>query len=520
MIRSIIFVRVSTEQQTLEQQESVMMEIALRDFKKSEILIIKGKESASKLDKDQRQTLSDLYMAIEEHKSIERVYFFAVDRLSRKASIVSLIADELAEKGIDCYFHNPYQLHTLSPDGRRNQICEMMLYFLGKGAEMEIALKNERVAAKRQLMKQNHQVATGTLAYGYKKNADKTIGIDENQAQYVRQMFDMYLSGQHSLSTISKRMIELGAMSDGKLSTVLNRVRSILTNPLYSGGKPKKGDNHYPPIVTKDIQNKVTKALSKNKKGEKKSVNYTYIAKNLFYSKATGYKMILNQGNCVYQTNTDENPKVSIGINPLESIVWLNTINHLGCLKAKERHNNRKEIDNKITEITDTITRIKSIIDKLDKDYNRMYQAYKKGIVPLDAYETDVAENRKKCNIYSETLTRHEIELQRLKELKADTKYKGTLKLVDVSKYDDVMKKELAEKIFHKVFIEKDRETGHAFITFQLNELIADLQIYYEYWSSGGVMHLWECRFDENGKGHRLFDKSDKIVKKAKRERH
>ena len=112
-----------------------------------------------------------------------------------------------------------------------------------------------RIANKKAEMKRNHQVASGTLAYGYRKSEDKTIEVCEPQASYVRELFNLYATKQWSLITLHDHLatkddsfFKLSSQS----STRACRVSAIIHNTLYSGNNTKNS-NVYPPIVARHI---------------------------------------------------------------------------------------------------------------------------------------------------------------------------------------------------------------------------------------------------------------------------
>lgn len=517
MKKAIIFLRVSTQKQTLEQQQEVMLQQALKDYKESEIIIIKGKESASKLDADERKTLEELNRAIATYKTIERVYLFAVDRLARKTTIVIDTVKDLASKGIDCYFHFPYQMHSLGVDGKLSPMTDMMLYFLGVGAEQEILLKNERVAAKREYMKQNGQVYCGKVRFGYMKNeTTKEIEINESEAEWVRFMFTQYATNNESLSTLADEMIRKGIFKDAKYSTKIERIRDLLTNPLYSGRMGHRNNGmKYPPIVTPELQDKVIAMLKANRKGEKKDTSTVYLAKGLLRDKTTNHLMILNRRGANFNTNADAPKRMSISINAIEHIIWVNTLHHFGILKAHERHNNKKQYMAKVEENNAIIERLNGYIEDLEKDFKRMYQVYKKGLVPIEEYEADVKENRKKQTAYKSDIAKLQTENKQMEEVINSSKFNGTLEVRssdDLDSMPDENKKDLVKRIFKNVYLTKDAKDNHYYIEFETVDFIHNMGMVFEYWVRGGVPHLLQHR-----EGMPTFDITKGIKKKIER---
>ena len=89
MKKCLCFCRVSSKRQDFTAQSNKVKAAAIADgYKESEIIIVKGKESAIKLAEEERQTLNEMKELIEENPSIESVYCFAIDRLARRVSVI------------------------------------------------------------------------------------------------------------------------------------------------------------------------------------------------------------------------------------------------------------------------------------------------------------------------------------------------------------------------------------------------------------------------------------------------
>jgi len=94
--KCICLVRVSTEQQKLEGQKEKVISAAISDgYKLEEIAVVEGKESAIKLQEEERETLNEMKNIIAQYPTIESVYVFAIDRLARKVSIILSVKDYL-----------------------------------------------------------------------------------------------------------------------------------------------------------------------------------------------------------------------------------------------------------------------------------------------------------------------------------------------------------------------------------------------------------------------------------------
>jgi DNA invertase Pin-like site-specific DNA recombinase len=246
--------RVSSLKQDLTAQRKAVLSAARKDYSPSEIIEVQGKESAIKLDEMERQTLNEMKTVVEEYPSIEAIYFFSVDRLARKMSVVMSIKDWADRRQINLVFLNPCPFSTwFKIDGilKKNDISDIYLMFLSFGAKMEMEIKSERFAAAKTLNKE-HNKPNGPILYGYTTDANKNLIIDRNSARVIRWIFDCYLKKNMSTTEIYNEGIELGYWQDLRERTAkANRIRHILRNYCYAG-RPNKGGLVYPAIVDEE----------------------------------------------------------------------------------------------------------------------------------------------------------------------------------------------------------------------------------------------------------------------------
>ena len=260
--KCIVLLRVSTTHQDLEAQRDKVIAAAIADdYKKEEITIIEKKESAIKLKEDEREGLNEMKEIIEENPSIESVYVFAIDRLARKVSVVLSIRDYLMERGINLVFLNPRKLSTMLRNEQgimeEDKLTSMMLLFLGYGAEMEMKLKLERFKAQKELMQKQKKLTSGKPVFGYYKKKDGTIGVDDEKAGYVKEIYNEILNNNKSIKQVEREFIARGIFPPKKVVTG-STVRYICANKCYYGSTTTFGSiMEYPPIITKSDWDKM-----------------------------------------------------------------------------------------------------------------------------------------------------------------------------------------------------------------------------------------------------------------------
>jgi DNA invertase Pin-like site-specific DNA recombinase len=134
MKKCICFARVSTEQQDLTAQLEAVCNAAKCDgYTNDDIITVEGKESAIALKEEERQTLNDIKELISLHPTIESIYFFAVDRLSRRMSVIMSIKEWADENKLNLVFLNPHRMQTL----RKNEMGEWIEDELGISIKKE-----------------------------------------------------------------------------------------------------------------------------------------------------------------------------------------------------------------------------------------------------------------------------------------------------------------------------------------------------------------------------------------------
>ena len=234
-----LYLRVSTNQQDYERQKQ-----ELEAYCKRNRLHIKykfeEKESGRKDDRPEFKKLCELTS-----EDIQLVVVWELSRLSRKAYMILKVAEEFYQKGISIYSLKE-NLSTLQDDGNWNPLALMSLTIYAGMAQSELDTIRER-----SLSGKKHKMLAGDLdytfkpPYGYRKNKGKLV-VDEDEAEQIRRMFEMYVDGHKSTRQI--------AISYGWTQS---RVSYTLKNPVYMGEVKYKYEPsiilHVPAIISKEL---------------------------------------------------------------------------------------------------------------------------------------------------------------------------------------------------------------------------------------------------------------------------
>jgi len=157
---------------------------------------------------------------------IDMVITKSLSRFSRNTVDTLNILRELKQKGVDVYFERE-NIHSSSGDG------ELMLTILSSFAQEESRSVSENCKWRiRKKMEQGEIVGLRAM-YGYIIRG-KEIQIETRQAEIVREIFGLYISGESSVS-IARNLNMRGEKTLTRVAWTPKHVREILTNEKYTG---------------------------------------------------------------------------------------------------------------------------------------------------------------------------------------------------------------------------------------------------------------------------------------------
>jgi len=150
-----------------------------------------------------------------------------ISRFSRSTLDSIKYTQELLECGVGVFFQND-NINTLDTDS------EFRLVIMAGVAQDEVRKLSERLKfGFRQAIKNGHVLGNDKL-YGYDKK-DCVMTINEEEAEIVRIIFDLYANHRLGTRKISQKLFEMGYTSrEGNAFNVLT-IRHMLENPKYKG---------------------------------------------------------------------------------------------------------------------------------------------------------------------------------------------------------------------------------------------------------------------------------------------
>lgn len=153
----------------------------------------------------------------------------SISRFARNTLDTFQYVRMLREHNIAIYFEKE-NINTMDMNG------ELLLTIMSSLAQQEVESLSQNVKMGLKMkMKRGELIGfNGCLGYDYHPE-DKTLTVNEEEAEIVRFIFDMYLQG-YGTTTIANRLMELGKKNKkGEVSWHTHGVRGIIKNEKYKG---------------------------------------------------------------------------------------------------------------------------------------------------------------------------------------------------------------------------------------------------------------------------------------------
>lgn len=321
MKKCILLSRVSTQQQTLEQQTNELLRFAKnRGYNDLCIIIIEDKESAIKLDEEHRKGLIKMKEHITNDKDINCVICYEISRISRQQKVLFSIRDYLKERKIQLIILKPY-MELLDDKGEITPTANIVFSLFSTLSENEMMLKTERMQRGRKQKKSEGKYGGGKIVFGYKIGENKMIEIDEKDSATVKKIFNLYENGM-SGGSIAKEMLERGWIRSKNVAAALTLVNRILNNKRYIGINDGY-DTQYPAILTAEQFYKCRDITKQYIKRGYTNISFIYYSQGLIRSKENGRVLSPCKTTCVYGMYDPNTKKhMTISMNVADSLVW------------------------------------------------------------------------------------------------------------------------------------------------------------------------------------------------------
>ncbi len=390
MKTAVVYARYSSEKQTeqsIEGQLRVCQEFAAQnDIKIVDTYI----DRATTGTNDNRAAFQKMLSDSEKNPIWDIVLVYALDRFGRNTIDIAVNKQRLQKNNI--ILISATQRTSVNIDGSKNLdgiILESVLIGLSEYYSVELSQKVKR---GRRESREKGNYTGGRVPYGYRVENKKLV-IDEERAEVVRLIFDLYISGKY-VREILEELNERGIVYNGKpiYQTTLFK---ILKLKKYTGVYELDGKVYtkiYPQIIPKEQFERVQKMMAKNKKGAP-SRNVEFILKDKVYCGLCGMRINGDSGTshtgakkyyytCSNKKRFRKCDKASIRKDELEEIVIDETVSLLSNPETISK------IADEIVALHNQITREQSVLHllqdekaKIQATLNNVMRAIEEGIL-------------------------------------------------------------------------------------------------------------------------------------------
>ncbi len=411
MKKAVGYCRVSSEEQAKEGYSLPAQEKLIREYAEKMgfelIKIYSVSESAS--GKIQRKVFKEMLSYIKLHK-IPVIIVETTDRLTRNFRDCIEIDD-----WINSSENNEIHLVKEGSILHKNSNSTDWFMWRVKVSTAEYYTKRLSENVKKG---QKEKLEEGWLPckkFGYKTTGDKGKKIhilDETKAIYLKEIFELYATGNYSISKLADLMYGKGLRTDNNKRVSSSMIHKILNDPFYCGelwwnGK-YIGEGNHQPVISKELFERVRNILKKTRPpkykkhnppvkntycGECKRRFSWYIKKGIWYSRCANYKSCPQNKKPINWKMLDE--KIAY---EFDSLIIPKEIFELVKNALLESH--KEEIVTRSILEKDLRNKIENIKRKIDQLYDDKLE----GLISLEVYKSKKEELEKELKLLNEKL--------------------------------------------------------------------------------------------------------------------
>ena len=223
-----------------------------------------------------RPALTKLLAAVERHE-VDIIVVYKVDRLTRSLADFSKIIERLDQQNVS-FVSVTQAFNTTSSMGR------LTLNVLLSFAQFEREVTAERIRDKIAASKKKGMWMGGNLPLGYDVE-DRKLVINKEEAATVRLLFDLYIelgtvrllkAEADRLGIVTKKIIRKDGSVTGGKPFLRGNLYRLLSNPLYIGLIPHKGETYsgqHEAIIDQETWDHVQQTMSGNRRERSSPTN-------------------------------------------------------------------------------------------------------------------------------------------------------------------------------------------------------------------------------------------------------
>ena len=376
-MKCILLVRVSTEAQSYDEQEKELYDLAhFYGYKDKDISSIATKESAIKLDEEERFGLNRMKELLETGE-YDCVFAWEISRIARRKKILFSILEYLTNKGIQLIIKEP-RIRLLKDDKTIDEGAETIFTLYAQLAESEMRNKIARFARAKKEGFNKGKYMGGKITLGYKVSEDGYWEIDEEGSKLVRLIFDMYISGEYSLTGLGKELKSRGYFKNLSVTSIKVEMSHLLKNPIYRG--IRTSNNIYPQIIDDDTWEQCCKKRKENRTRSKTKTPHLLTPLIRCICNAS-YSVNLMDGtySCRVKHNAVEKGLThspDVNVNMIESLAWYVALQELHEDMVCKRSDAKKTYEEEIKVYNQKIAHSRELLESTMKRRSDLDENY------------------------------------------------------------------------------------------------------------------------------------------------
>lgn len=415
-MKAIILARVSDKHQDSNEAQlgrisDVPKRFGVEIFKTYEI-----QESSTKGD---RKKFQDVIKDIKTSREMILLVVDTVDRLQRSFK-ESVVLDEFRKEGkLQIHFYR--ENLTIHKDSNSSDLLRWdMAVVFSKSYVLQLS---DNVKRKQDQMRKDGEW-TGKPPIGYKSIYNKdgeriNIGFDPKTFHLIKQMFELYATGSHSLLTLRKLMAETGLNSSSGKPLAVSMIEHILKNTFYYGEAYSKIKNlrykhKFEPLISREL---FDKCQDIRKNWGKKPFKYgakDFIFKGLVRCEKCGCAMSPQKAKGIFVfyvcTNARKelcNEKVYVPernfLKPVMDV--LGSLHTLSPIKMEQISEELKKLNHeKDVFHTNAISALRTEYDSIQNKLSKILDIFISGSITQPEYDTKVKELKDRQHVVNTQL--------------------------------------------------------------------------------------------------------------------
>ena len=323
----LCIIRASTEKQETESQKKELVAYCItKGYAVEEMAFIEvAGASAVKLNKKYIQMLEDIKATILSIPTITAVALWHLNRLGRVESKLHEMKEWFLQHKIQVYCKNP-DFTLLDDTGKESAAGSLAFSMFASVVKFETDEMFAKMKRGRERNKVNGIFYGGKIKFGYTLDATKHFIINEEEAQTVRLIFNLYSSGKYSFYDLIEELKARG-ITKGGMKITYEMIQNALADEAYYSSKI------LPSIIDKELFDKCAaiKANTVAVKRTKESVNVNFAVGLLKCSCGNNFIASGDFYRCYSKMNNNRKKKVvecdspTIRRDVLDDLLWLVT---------------------------------------------------------------------------------------------------------------------------------------------------------------------------------------------------